>query len=166
MAVQASLTGHLVLSTLHTNDAPSAITRLLDIGVPHYLIKATVIGVVAQRLVRTLCNHCKEHIPTDQALWESLVNPWSLPAPATICAPGGCLECRNTGYHGRIGLYEMLTLDREIRDLVTAEFDEASLRALAYRKGLKPLRIGGAMKVTAGVTSLEEVFKVAPIRVD
>ncbi len=166
MAVQASLTGHLVLSTLHTNDAPSAITRLLDIGVPHYLIKATVIGVVAQRLVRTLCPHCKQSIPLDPALWESLVHPWPVPAPATVRAPKGCLECRNTGYYGRIGLYEMLTLDLDIRNLIRADFDEAALRALAYRKGLKPLRIGGAMKVAEGVTSLEEVFKVAPVRVD
>ena len=166
MAVQASLTGHLVLSTLHTNDAPSAITRLLDIGAPHYLIKATVIGVVAQRLVRTLCPHCKQSIPLDPALWESLVHPWPIPAPATVQAPKGCLECRNTGYYGRIGLYEMLTLDLDIRNLIRADFDEAALRALAYQKGLKPLRIGGAMKVAEGVTSLEEVFKVAPIRVD
>jgi general secretion pathway protein E len=166
MAIQASLTGHLVLSTLHTNDAPSAITRLLDIGAPHYLIKATVIGVVAQRLVRTLCPHCKESIPLDPALWESLVHPWPIPAPATVRTPKGCLECRNTGYYGRIGLYEMLTLDLDIRNLIRADFDEAALRALAYRKGLKPLRIGGAMKVAEGVTSLEEVFKVAPIRVE
>ena len=166
MAVQASLTGHLVLSTLHTNDAPSAITRLLDVGAPHYLIKATVIGVVAQRLVRTLCPHCKRKIPLDPALWESLVHPWPIPAPADICAPKGCLECRNTGYYGRIGLYEMLSLDLEIRNLIRADFDEAALRSLAYEKGLKPLRIGGAAKVADGVTSLEEVFKVAPIRVE
>jgi general secretion pathway protein E len=166
MAVQASLTGHLVLSTLHTNDAPSAITRLLDIGVPHYLIKATIIGVVAQRLVRTLCDHCKEPIPVDQDLWESLVNPWPLLAPAHICRAKGCLECRNTGYHGRVGLYEMLTLDGEIRDLITAAFEEERLRALAYEKGLKPLRIGGANKIAAGVTTLEEVFKVAALRAE
>jgi general secretion pathway protein E len=166
MAVQASLTGHLVLSTLHTNDAPSAITRLLDIGVPHYLIKATVIGVVAQRLVRTLCPHCKEPDAIDPEIWESLVRPWKLNCPPTIYEPKGCLECRNTGYHGRVGLYEMLTLDQEIRDLVTADFDEPPLRHLAYRKGLKPLRLGGAVKIALGLTSLEEVLKVAPIRVD
>jgi len=166
MAIQASLTGHLVLSTLHTNDAPSAITRLLDIGAPHYLIKATVIGVVAQRLVRTLCPHCKEPIRPDKALWESLVHPWPIAAPAQVYAPKGCLECRNTGYHGRIGLYEMLVLDPELRDLIRADFDEVALRALAYRMGLRPLRIGGARKIAEGVTSLAEVFKVAPIRAD
>ena len=166
MAVQASLTGHLVLSTLHTNDAPSAITRLLDIGVPHYLIKATVIGVVAQRLVRTLCPECRRSVPTDSDIWESLIRPWKLRMPEVIYEPQGCLECRNTGYHGRVGLYEMLTLDAEVRDLITREFEEPPLRRLAYQKGLKPLRIGGAVKVARGVTSLEEVLKVAPIRTD
>ncbi len=163
MAVQASLTGHLVLSTLHTNDAPSAITRLLDIGVPHYLIKATLIGVVAQRLVRTLCPHCKQTAPTDLDLWESMVSPWKLPAPESSAVPKGCLECRNTGYRGRIGLYEILTLDQPIKDIIGAQFDETDLRALAQRKGLKPLRISGAQKVAAGVTSMDEVFKVAPV---
>jgi general secretion pathway protein E len=166
MAVQASLTGHLVLSTLHTNDAPSAITRLLDIGVPHYLIKATVIGVVAQRLVRTLCPHCKQPERPDPDLWESLVSPWRFPAPDALFEPRGCLECRNTGYHGRIGLYEILVLDQEIRDLIRPDFDEAPLRRLAYQKGLRPLRVSGALKVAQGLTSLDEVFKVAPIRVD
>jgi general secretion pathway protein E len=166
MAVQASLTGHLVLSTLHTNDAPSAVTRLLDIGVPHYLIRATVIGVVAQRLVRTLCPHCKSEEPLDPEVWESLVSPWTLAAPERIWHPKGCLECRNTGYFGRVGLYEMLLLDRDLRDLITRDFDEVPLRTLAYRKGLRPLRIGGALKVARGVTSLDEVLKVAPIRVD
>ncbi len=162
MAVQASLTGHLVLSTLHTNDAPSAITRLLDIGVPHYLIKATVIGVVAQRLVRTLCPHCKQVAPTDPDLWQSLISPFALAAPERVPVPGGCLECRNTGYYGRIGLYEILTLDPELRELITPGFDEAELRSLALRKGLRPLRISGAEKVAAGMTSMEEIFKVAP----
>jgi general secretion pathway protein E len=166
MAVQASLTGHLVLSTLHTNDAPSAITRLLDIGVPHYLIKATVIGVVAQRLVRSLCPHCKQEVPTDLDLWRSLVNPWKIATPANLWLPKGCLECRNTGYHGRIGLYEILTLDTELRDLITPTFDEQPLRQLANQKGLRPLRISGALKAASGVTSLDEVFKVAALQLD
>ncbi len=166
MAVQASLTGHLVLSTLHTNDAPSAITRLLDIGVPHYLIKATVIGIVAQRLVRTLCVHCRQQKPLDVGLWESLVKPWSLSTPAVSATANGCPECRNTGYRGRIGIYEMLALDRDLRTLITPDFDDSALRQLAYRKGLRPLRIGGALKVLAGVTSLEEVFQVTPTRTE
>jgi general secretion pathway protein E len=166
MAVQASLTGHLVLSTLHTNDAPAAITRLLDIGVPHYLIKATVIGVVAQRLVRLLCPHCKQTAAADPDLWHSLVGHWKLAPPEQVFEPGSCLECRNTGYYGRIGLYEMLVVDQEIRDLIKGDFDEAPLRRLAFKKGMRPLRIGGAIKVARGLTSLEEVFKVAPIRTD
>ena len=164
MAVQASLTGHLVLSTLHTNDAPSAITRLLDIGVPHYLIKATLIGVVAQRLVRALCPHCRQTKALDVSLWEALVNPWTLQTPTHSVVATGCAECRNTGFHGRSGIYEMLVLEREIRSLIVPNFDEAAFRQLAYRKGLRPLRIGGAMKVMAGITSLEEVFQVTPIR--
>jgi general secretion pathway protein E len=166
MAVQASLTGHLVLSTLHTNDAPSAITRLLDIGVPHYLAKATLIGVVAQRLVRLLCPHCKQPIKTDPDLWHSLVGPWKLRAPDQVYEAKGCLECRHTGYYGRIGLYEMLVLEPEVRDLVVNDFDEAPLRRLAFKKGMRPLRIGGAVKVARGLTSLDEVFKVAPIQSD
>jgi general secretion pathway protein E len=139
---------------------------LLDIGVPHYLIKATVIGVVAQRLVRTLCPHCKAPADPDLDLWESLVSPWRLPPPERLFEPRGCLECRNTGYHGRIGLYEILGLDQELRDLIRPDFDEAPLRRLAFQKGLRPLRIGGALKVSQGQTSLEEVLKVAPIRAD
>jgi general secretion pathway protein E len=166
MAVQASLTGHLVLSTLHTNDAPSAITRLMDIGVPHYLIKATLLGILAQRLVRMLCPYCKKPVPTDPDLWHSLINPWKIRMPEQVFEPRGCLECRNTGFHGRIGLYEMLMLDRELRDLITDGFDVQKLRHLAYKKGLKPLRIGGAVKVAKGLTSLDEVFKVAPIQLE
>jgi len=166
MAVQASLTGHLVLSTLHTNDAPAAITRLLDIGVPHYLLQATLLGVVAQRLVRRLCPHCKQAIEPDASVWEALTRPWRLKTPARIATPKGCLECRNTGYQGRLGLYEILTLERATKQLITAEYDESALRRLAYQKGLRPLRISGALKVAQGLTSLDEVFKVAPIRHD
>ena len=163
MAVQAALTGHLVLSTLHTNDAPSAITRLLDIGVPHYLIKATIIGVVAQRLVRTLCPHCKQPLVMDQTLWESLTHPWKLVAPPAMRVPTGCIECRNTGFFGRSGLYEILTLGPNMNGLITSDFDESALRALSYREGLHPLRIAGAQKVATGMTSMDEVLKVVPI---
>jgi general secretion pathway protein E len=164
MAVQAALTGHLVLSTLHTNDAPSAITRLLDIGVPHYLIKATLLGVVAQRLVRTLCPKCKRQTDMDEDLWRSLTAPWKLAAPAKMHEPVGCLECRNTGFYGRAGLYEILSLSHDLRELITKDFDEAALRAKAFREGLRPLRISGAHKLAQGTTSMEEVFKVAPLR--
>ena len=158
MAVQAALTGHLVLSTLHTNDAPSAITRLLDIGVPYYLINATLLGVLAQRLVRNLCPHCKERGALDEDQWQSLVHPWKIAKPEAVYQPKGCLECRNTGYLGRSGVYEMLTMTPALRKLVRPDTDLDALRDLALREGLRPLRIGGAQKVHAGITTLEEVI--------
>jgi general secretion pathway protein E len=167
MAIQAALTGHLVLSTLHTNDAASAITRLLDLGVAPYLLNSTILGVMAQRLVRTLCKHCKEKIPFDEGRagdlsWEEFVAPWKAKRPTHIYKPVGCLECRNTGYSGRIGLYEILLLSPEVRKLINAEADLAKIRDQAYKEGMKPLRISGAMKVAMGLTTLEEVLKVAP----
>ena len=167
MAIQAALTGHLVLSTLHTNDAASAITRLLDLGVAPYLLNSTILGVMAQRLVRTLCKHCKEKIPYEEGRagdmgWEEFVAPWKSKRPTHIYKPVGCLECRNTGYTGRIGLYEILLLSPEVRRLINAEADLAKIRDQAYKEGMKPLRISGAMKVAMGLTTLEEVLKVAP----
>ena len=162
MATQASLTGHLVLSTLHTNDAVSAITRLLDIGVPSYLMVATVLGVVAQRLVRTLCPHCKEKIDTDEQQWRVLVSPWKSKTPSHVYAPKGCLECRNTGYLGRMGIYEVLPLSVPIKKLITPECDLAQLRRQAIKEGMHTLRLSGAQKVKAGLTTMEEVFKVSP----
>ncbi|MCL4470276.1 MAG: GspE/PulE family protein [Gammaproteobacteria bacterium] len=162
MAIQAALTGHLVLTTLHTNDAPSAISRLLDLGVPPYLINATLLGVLAQRLVRTLCPHCKERVALDHDTWSALVKPWKAAKPATVSAPKGCLECRMTGYLGRIGLYEMLPLSPGLRKLVTPGCDVAALREQAYKEGMKPLRISGAQKVASGLTTVDEVLKVTP----
>ncbi|MBI2312657.1 MAG: type II/IV secretion system protein [Betaproteobacteria bacterium] len=166
MAIQAALTGHLVFSTLHTNDAPSAITRLLDLGVPAYLIQSTVLGVLAQRLVRTLCPHCKEKGTLDEESWDWMVAPWKAAKPAEICQPAGCLECRMTGYLGRIGIYETLVMSAELKKKITAECDASELRDLAYREGMKPLRISGAMKVASGITTVEEVLKVAPPATD
>ncbi len=165
MAIQAALTGHLVLSTLHTNDAPSAITRLLDLGVPAYLINSTLLGIMAQRLVRTLCPHCKKAVPTNdeqRTAWRSLVAPWKSGEPAQIFQPVGCLECRMTGYTGRVGIYEILVNSVEVRRLINPQMEVAKLREQAYREGMRPLRISGAMKVAQGVTSLEEIIKVAP----
>ena len=162
MAIQAALTGHLVLSTLHTNDAPSAVTRLLDIGMPSYLLNSTVLGVLAQRLVRTLCTHCREQRPLEDAAWETLVAPWKATKPETAFVAKGCLECRMTGYTGRIGIYEMMVLDNELRNLITDTTDMEKLREMSYRQGMKPLRISGAMKVAAGITTVDEVMKVAP----
>ena len=165
MAIQAALTGHLVLSTLHTNDAPSAITRLLDLGVPSYLLNATLLGIMAQRLVRTLCPHCKKPHPIredDIELWNGLVAPWKATRPTQLQRPQGCLECRMTGYSGRIGIYEILLMSPELRKLITAETDIAALREQANREGMKPLRISGALKIAAGLTTLDEVLKTAP----
>ncbi|MCC7485551.1 MAG: type II/IV secretion system protein [Burkholderiales bacterium] len=163
MAVQAALTGHLVLSTLHTNDAPSAVTRLLDLGVAPYLLQSTVLGVMAQRLVRTLCRHCKERQDLEDSAWELLTAPWKAPRPkGTTYLPRGCLECRMTGYMGRIGIYETMVMTPELRRLVTAAADLSALRERAYKEGMKPLRIGGAMKVAAGVTTVDEIMNVAP----
>ena len=165
MAIQAALTGHLVLSTLHTNDAPSAITRLLDLGAPAYLLNATLLGIMAQRLVRILCPHCKEAhpmTPEEEAIWDHLVRPWKAARPARVHRAVGCIECRMTGYMGRIGLYEILLMSPELRKVVSGEIDLARVRDLAVREGMKPLRLSGALKVAAGVTTLAEVVKVAP----
>ncbi|WP_295007127.1 type II/IV secretion system protein [uncultured Dechloromonas sp.] len=165
MAIQAALTGHLVLSTLHTNDAPSAITRMLDLGVPAYLINSTLLGVMAQRLVRTLCPHCKKAAPITEdqrAAWRALVAPWKSAEPAQLWQPVGCLECRMTGYTGRVGIYEVLLNSPEIRRQIKPITDIPKLREQAFREGMRPLRISGALKVAQGQTSLEEVIKVAP----
>ena len=162
MAVQASLTGHLVLSTLHTNDAPSAITRLLDLGVPHYLIQSTLTGVVAQRLVRTLCAHCKEPAEQDADEWHALTHGWDMPLPASVYRPVGCLECRNTGFMGRTGVYEMLQLSPRLRSLVSSQLDLARLAAAALDEGMRPLRISAADQVAQGLTTVKEVLTVIP----
>ncbi|MBI2295311.1 MAG: type II/IV secretion system protein [Betaproteobacteria bacterium] len=163
MAIQAALTGHLVLSTLHTNDAPSAITRLLDLSVPSYLLQSTILGVLAQRLLRTLCPHCKERHDLDESAWEHLTAPWKAALPkGTTHLAKGCLECRMTGYMGRIGIYETMVMTRELKNAITPETDLALLQEKAYKEGMKPLRIGGAMKVAAGLTTIDEVMKVAP----
>jgi general secretion pathway protein E len=166
MAVQSALTGHLVLSTLHTNDAPSAVARLLELGVAPYLLNATLNGVMAQRLVRTLCPHCKQKVDLqrgeDQAAWDMLVAPWKANRPAKICQPVGCLECRMTGYLGRVGIYETLVFTGAIKLLTAKSAELEAVREQAMKEGMKPLRISGAMKVAAGVTTIDEVLKVAP----
>jgi general secretion pathway protein E len=162
IAIQAALTGHLVLSTLHTNDAPSAVTRLLDIGVPPYLIHSTLLGVLAQRLVRILCPHCKESGTLSDESWTNLVAPWKAAKPAKVCLNKGCLECRMTGYMGRMGIFEMLTMTPALRKFITSDCDVALVRGQAYKDGMKPLRISGAMKVAAGLSTVEEVLKATP----
>jgi general secretion pathway protein E len=164
--VQSALTGHLVLSTLHTNDAPSAVARLLELGVAPYLLNATLNGIMAQRLVRTLCPHCKQsfelHRAEDQAAWDALVAPWKSKHPAKLYKPVGCLECRMTGYMGRVGIYETLVFSNTLKSLISKSADLAALREAAFKEGMKSLRISGAMKVGAGLTTIDEVLKVAP----
>ncbi|WP_313473663.1 GspE/PulE family protein [Stutzerimonas kunmingensis] len=162
MAIQAALTGHLVLSTLHTNDAPSAITRLLELGVPHYLLKATLLGVMAQRLVRTLCPHCKAPMQLDADDWSALTKPWNAPLPTTAQRAVGCLECRDTGFRGRAGVYEIMLLNDAIKPLITADTDIVALRRQAFKDGMRSLRLSGAQKIAAGLTTLEEVLRVTP----
>jgi general secretion pathway protein E len=163
MAIQAALTGHLVFSTLHTNDAASAITRLVDLGVPPYLIGATVIGVLAQRLVRSLCPSCKQ--PDETLTVETLsdfMKPWRVNGAVHACKPVGCLECRMTGYRGRAGLYELLTVGEAARECITPVPDAARLRQQALKDGLRPLRVAGATKVAQGVTTIDEVLSATP----
>ncbi len=162
IAIQAALTGHLVFSSLHTNDAPSAITRLLELGVPAYLIKATLIGVVAQRLVRILCPHCKRETDIDAALWQTLTAPWQATAPKKVYEAVGCLECRETGYRGRQGIYEIMQMTDALRAQVDQKIDLGKLRQQAWREGMCSLRLSGAQKVATGQTSALEVLRVAP----
>ncbi len=161
-AIQAALTGHLVLSTLHTNDASSAITRLLDLGVPSYLINATLLGVVAQRLVRTLCPHCQSTGKLAKTDWELLTKPWRIEAPDEVPVAVGCGECRNTGYSGRAGVYEMLVMSAEIRKLIKPGCGIEPIRKQVMKQGVEALRISGARKVLKGHTSIEEVLRVVP----
>jgi general secretion pathway protein E len=164
MAIQAALTGHLVFSTLHTNDAASAITRLVDLGVPPYLIGATVIGVLAQRLIRTLCVACKQPDPSvSSADIDAAIKPWTLNGPVRPYKPVGCLECRMTGYRGRAGLYELLTVTDPARGSISPVPDVSALRKQALTDGLRPLRLAGAMKVAEGLTTVEEVLRATPM---
>jgi general secretion pathway protein E len=161
MAIQAALTGHLVLSTLHTNDAPSAVMRLLELGVPYYLLEATLIGIMAQRLVRTLCPDCKKvEGDLSDEVWDGLVEGWKIPKPTKVYRPVGCPECRQTGYRGRTGLYELLTITQPFSRLIKEETDIHALRQQSIKDGMKPLRVAGALKVVEGVTTVDEVLKV------
>ncbi|HKX43191.1 MAG TPA: GspE/PulE family protein [Burkholderiaceae bacterium] len=163
MAIQAALTGHLVFSTLHTNDSASAITRLVDLGVPPYLIASTVIGVLAQRLVRTLCTSCKQPDETTaRETIDDVIKPWRLSGAVRPYKPVGCLECRMTGYRGRAGLYELLTIGDAARACIHPTPDAGKLRQQGLQEGLRPLRLAGAMKVAEGVTTIEEVLRSTP----
>ena len=161
-AIQAALTGHLVLTTLHTNDAPSSITRFLDLGVAPYLIRAALLGIVAQRLIRTLCPHCKKPAELSPEEWTALVTPFRLKRPAQAANAEGCDECRHTGFMGRMGVFEIMVMTDSLRELVVAGADGAALRELALKEGMRPLRVSGAQKVQSGMTTPAEVFSVVP----
>jgi general secretion pathway protein E len=161
--VQAALTGHLVFSTLHTNDAPSAVTRLMELGVPAYLINATLLGVLAQRLVRTLCTSCK--LPDAQASREALaevVKPWHLNGNYQPFKPIGCVDCRMTGFMGRMGLYELLVVSEAFKEKINREPSTDALKRQAVADGMRPLRLAGALRVAEGLTVLEEVLSSTP----
>ena len=161
VAIQAALTGHLVLSTLHTNDAASAITRLLDLGIPAYLLRATLLGVLAQRLARQLCSHCKTTVATDPDEWAAMAGR-DRPVPKRIHTAPGCLECRATGFHGRAGLFELLTISTEFRQQIRDDADTDALRATARSDGLSSLREAGIRKVLGGQTLPREVLRMTP----
>ncbi len=162
MAVQAALTGHLVLSTLHTNDSPSAITRLLDLRVPHYLIQSTLNGIVAQRLARTLCPRCKIPVAVDPGAWQALTRGFDVPLPDHARTAKGCDDCRQTGYYGRTAVYEMLSLTPKLRREIRADIDLPAFAESCLRDGLRPLRMAGAELIARGLTTVKEVVAILP----
>jgi type IV pilus assembly protein PilB len=158
IAVQASLTGHLVLSTLHTNDAPSSVTRLINIGLEPYLIASAVNAILAQRLVRKVCQHCKEpYQPTDEMKEFLTLQGFD---STQLFQGKGCDRCRMTGYAGRLGIYELLVMDDGLRDLVTRNPNVTELRKLCRERGLITLRQDGFDKVTKGLTTIDEIIRV------
>ncbi len=163
MAVQAALTGHLVFSTLHTNDAPSAVTRMMELGVPPYLISATLLGVLAQRLVRTLCPQCKvADASASREVLAEAVKPWQLSGSYKPFKAVGCVDCRMTGFMGRMGLYELLVVSDAFRNQITKEPNSDVLKRQAIADGMRPLRLAGALRVAEGLTLLDEVLSSTP----
>ena len=162
MAIQAALTGHLVLSTLHTNDSPSSVSRLLELGAPAYLVKATLRGVMSQRLVRILCEDCKRKVSTDLDGWQELVAPFEVPPPECVYEAVGCKTCRGSGYRGRKGIYEVLINSPAVQSEIVATINTANLRDVAVGEGMQSLRVSGAGRVARGETTVEEVIRVAP----
>lgn len=165
IAIQSSLTGHLVLSTLHTNDAPSAIVRLVDMGVEPFLVSSSLLGVLAQRLVREICPHCREsYTPTDIEM-EYLSNSGLWPSasslrPLTLYRGVGCDKCNGKGYLGRTGIFELLIVDHSIRQMITEKTDSQNIRNVAVNNSMKTLRVDGFEKALAGITTMEEVLRV------
>ncbi|MCB1106366.1 MAG: Flp pilus assembly complex ATPase component TadA, partial [Cephaloticoccus sp.] len=160
IAIHASLTGHMVFSTLHTNDAPGAVTRLIDIGVKPFLVSTSLRGVLAQRLVRKVCESCARPVkPTAQELGMLGITPL-VAQGATFRRGEGCPHCHHTGYHGRMGIFELLIMDDALRQLIHAGASAAKLRQHARGLGMRSLREDGARKVIAGLTTIEEVVSI------
>ena len=159
IAIQASLTGHLVFSTLHTNDAPSSVARMLDLGIEPFLITATLEGVIAQRLCRRICVQCKEeYVPTEEQLMELELLPEDVRGKV-FYRGRGCDNCNNTGYRGRLGIYEIMTFDDEVRELIMAHASTNLLRNAARKRGMRTLRQSGLLVIYEGLTTIEEVVK-------
>jgi len=159
IAVQASLTGHLVFSTLHTNDAPGAITRWVEMGVEPYMITATLESILAQRLVRTICVKCKEEFtPTEEMLWELDLTPDQV-KDRTFYFGAGCGACNNTGYRGRTGIFELMVLSDHLRELIIKRTSTAAIREAAIQEGMQPLRNSGLAAMYDGITTIEEVVR-------
>jgi len=161
MGIQASLTGHLVFSTLHTNDAPSAITRLVDMGVPAYLVASSVVAVMAQRLVRVVCQKCKEPYTPSEALLQASGMPASMIDSATFLKGSGCANCNGTGFRGRLGIFELMLMSTKLRELAFNEAPMAEIRRTAVTEGMKTLYVDGLQKACKGITTLEEVVGTA-----
>jgi type II secretory ATPase GspE/PulE/Tfp pilus assembly ATPase PilB-like protein len=158
IAIQSALTGHLVFSTLHTNDAPSAITRLLDMGVENFLLSSTVRGILAQRLVRVICPTCKK---TDPSLAnKEELSILGIDSSIPLYHGGGCETCAFTGYYGRSGIFELLVVDDDIRKLILKNADSNQIRDAAKKNGMRTLLEDGSQKITAGATTLSEVLRV------
>jgi general secretion pathway protein E len=159
-AVQAALTGHLVLSTLHTNDAVSTVFRLLDLGIPPYLIHSALTGVVAQRLVRKICPHCAQTFEMDRRELADLGLVVPGEGPLKLRHGKGCVKCRNTGYRGRTGIYEILAYTRELKQLTTGNANLGDMRQAARKEGLRSLRENGIVKMLEGRTTYQEILRV------
>jgi general secretion pathway protein E len=162
MAVQAALTGHRVLSTLHTNDSPSSLSRLLELGVAPYLVRATLRGIMSQRLVRVLCEACKAPQAVNAEAWRELTAPWEVPPPQRIFRPVGCKRCRDSGFLGRRGIYEVLVNSPAVQAQIMPNLDTKTVRRVAMGEGMRSLRLSGAARVARGETTVEEVLRVAP----
>ena len=159
MAIQSALTGHMVFSTLHTNDAPSAVTRLLDLGVEPYLVASSLIGVLAQRLVRSICPNCKTE---DSSSGSQMAELGTVADSSAIPFRGdGCDKCRQTGYQGRIGIFEFMMIDEAVRSLIQTRCNASEIREASRANGMKLLREDGLEKIVAGETTIEEVVRVS-----